>query len=278
MSDALVAAALLSALLHAGWNAAVKASGKPAQAMTAQMLVSGVLALPGLWFSGWPAAPAWPWLAAATLLNVAAVLALLRAYELGDFGMVYPMARASSVLVVVPLAAATAAEWPRPLGLLGIVLVSAGVALLALARPGHAAMSRRALAWTLAAGALIACYVVCDAQGARAANSALAYGFALMVTNAAAMAWVRRRDGPPLRALAETGALALPLALASVLSYLLILWVWMHAPIAMGAALRDTSAVFAMLIAAVVLKERIRLHGALAIALAFAGALLLRLG
>lgn len=278
MSDWLVAAALLSALLHAAWNAAVKASPRPAQAMTAQMLVSGVLALPGLWFSGWPAAPAWPWLAAATLLNVAAVLALLRAYELGDFGMVYPMARASSVLVVVPLAAAAAAEWPRPLGLLGVVFVSAGVALLALARPAHASMSRRALAWTLAAGALIAGYVVCDAQGARAAGSAASYGFALMVTNALGIGFVRRRDGSPRHALVQTGVLALPLALASVLSYLLILWVWMHAPIAMGAALRDTSAVFAMLIAAVVLKERIRPQGVLAIALALAGALLLRLG
>lgn len=278
MSDTLVAAALLSALLHAAWNAAVKANPNPAHAMTAQMLVSGVLAIPGLWYSGWPAAAAWPWLAAATLLNVAAVLALLRAYELGEFGMVYPMARASSVLVVVPLAAVLAGEWPRPFGLLGILLVSAGVALLALARPGNAAMSRRALAWTLAAGAIIACYVVCDAQGARAAGSAYAYGFALMVTNALAIGWVRRRQGPVLRSLTETGLLALPLALASVASYLLILWVWMHGPIAVGAALRDTSAVFAMLIAAVLMKERIHPRGVVAIALAFAGTLLLRLG
>ena len=34
-----VAAALLSALLHAGWHAAVKASARPTEAMAAQMLV-----------------------------------------------------------------------------------------------------------------------------------------------------------------------------------------------------------------------------------------------
>ena len=50
-----VAAALLSAVLHAGWNAAVKASRDPARAMTAQMLLSAVLVLPGLLWSG-PAA------------------------------------------------------------------------------------------------------------------------------------------------------------------------------------------------------------------------------
>ena len=55
-----VVAALVSALLHAGWNAAVKASRNPAQAMTAQMLVSALLVLPGLWWTGLPDAAAWP--------------------------------------------------------------------------------------------------------------------------------------------------------------------------------------------------------------------------
>ena len=36
MDATYVAAALLSAILHAGWNAAVKASRDPARAMTAQ--------------------------------------------------------------------------------------------------------------------------------------------------------------------------------------------------------------------------------------------------
>jgi drug/metabolite transporter (DMT)-like permease len=278
MSDWLVAAALLSALLHAGWNAAVKANARPTEAMTAQMLASGLLVLPGLWWTGWPQAPAWPWLAASTLLNVAAVAALLRAYELGGFGVVYPMARASSVLLVVPLAVAFAGEWPRPWGLAGVVLVSSGVALLALARPGATAISKPALGWTLAAGVAIAGYVVCDAQGARRAGSPLPYGFALMVGNALGISILRWRQGSPLNALAAQWKLGLSVAVASVTSYLLILWVWMHAPIAIGAALRDTSAVFATLIAAVVLKERITARGLLAVALAFGGALLLRLG
>lgn len=46
MNTWLVGAALTSALLHAAWNASVKASPRPAEAMTAQMLGSAVLALP----------------------------------------------------------------------------------------------------------------------------------------------------------------------------------------------------------------------------------------
>ncbi len=42
-----VAAALLSAVLHAGWNAAVKAQPKPAEAMTAQMVLSALLVMLG---------------------------------------------------------------------------------------------------------------------------------------------------------------------------------------------------------------------------------------
>jgi hypothetical protein len=45
------------------------------------------------------------------------------------------------------------------------------------------------------------------------------------------------------------------MAAVAVISYLLILWVWSVAPIAPAAALRDTSAAFAILIAILWLKE-----------------------
>jgi drug/metabolite transporter (DMT)-like permease len=62
---------------------------------------------------------------------------------------------------------------------------------------------------------------------------------------------------------------------AALLSYILILWVWTQAPIAIGAALRDTSVVFAALIAAW-LGEGLSPRRAGAIALATAGACLIR--
>src|SRR5712691_5006976 len=88
-----VAAALLSAVLHAGWNAAVKASARPTEAMAGQMLTSAVLVLPGLVWTGLPDQASWPWIVASTLMNVVTVSALLRAYELGGFGVVYPVVR-----------------------------------------------------------------------------------------------------------------------------------------------------------------------------------------
>uniref|UniRef100_UPI0013D67A42 EamA family transporter n=1 Tax=Klebsiella pneumoniae TaxID=573 RepID=UPI0013D67A42 len=50
-------------------------------------------------------------------------------------------------------------------------------------------------------------------------------------------------------------SVGVPTALAAMASYLLILWVWSDAPIAPASALRDTSAIFAILIAVLWLKE-----------------------
>lgn len=72
MEPAHVAGALASAALHAGWNAAVKASPAPRDMMAAQMAASAAIVLPGLLWTGLPAPAAWPWIAGSTALNLAA--------------------------------------------------------------------------------------------------------------------------------------------------------------------------------------------------------------
>ena len=273
-----VAAALLSALLHAGWNAAVKNSHNPTQTMTAQMLLSAIIVLPGFLWVGLPDPKAWIWIAASTLVNVVTVSALLRAYELGGFGIVYPVARAVAVLLVVPLAAGFAGERIGTLALAGIVIIAVALGVLAYDATRDHAASLRALAWTLAAGLGTAAYVLCDAQGVRAAGSPLAYGFAVSITNAMAMCWRQRHSGPPWRQVAGQWKVAVPAALASTVSYLLILWVWSHASIAPTAALRDTSAIFAVLIAISWLKESFTRTRIAAVLLAASAVPLLRLG
>lgn len=273
-----VLAALLSAALHAGWNAAVKASARPPLAMTAQMGVSALLALPLLAWTGLPAAAAWPWLALSCTLSMGAVATLLRAYEHGGFGMVYPMARASSVLLVLPLAAVVAGEWPRPLGLLGVALVSAAVLMLALGQGTSRPLSRAALGWILASAAFTAGYVVSDAQGVRRSGSPLAYGCVLAVGNALLWTAWQRRAGLRLAELLPRWPRSLLLASMALLSYWLILWVWSRAPIALASALRDTSAIFATLIAVFVLREPLDRRVLAAVALATAGTVAIRLG
>lgn len=275
-----VAAALLSAVLHAGWNAAVKAGARPAELMTAQMAASAAIVLPGLLWTGLPAAASWIWIAGSTLFNLATVTALLRAYEVSGFGIAYPVVRALSVLLVVPLAALLSGETLSAYGMAGVGLVAASLLLLAAGQAGRTSLPRRALGWIVLAGVTTAGYVICDAQGVRHAGSPWAYGFAVSVTNALAMLWARHSgagSGIDLgRSLVRHAPAALPIAVASVASYLLILWVWSGAAIAPAAALRDTSAVFALVIAIVWLKEPFTRLQLLAILLSAAAVPLLR--
>ena len=278
MDTIVVCAALASALLHAGWNAAVKASPWAARVMTAQMQAAAVMVLPILAWDGLPTPAAWPWMLSSTTLCLVAVAAMLRAYEHGPFGAVYPLMRASSVLLVLPVASWLAQERPALLGVAGVLLIAGAVASLALGANARQAFNRRALAWTLLAATCTAGYVVCDGQGVKRAGSPWSYGAGMSVLNAIGWTWWQSRRGQAWPTDKAVWAWGLPVAAASVLSYLLILWAWTRAPIAPAAALRDTSAVFAALLSVWVLKEPLSRRVLVAVLLAAAGAVLIRLG
>ncbi len=273
-----VAAALFSALLHAGWNAAVKAHPRTAETMTAQMVLAGIIIIPGYYWTGLPAAAAWPWILTSTVLNVIAITAMLRAYEIGGFGMVYPIMRAVSLLCVVPLSAVVAGDTLSPLGIAGVAMIAGALAILSIGSGRDTGFPRAALLWTMLSGATLALYVLSDARGVRASGSALSYGFTASIANGLVMGWRQRHLGSPIQHIASTWKVSLPAAVASSVSYLLILWVWSVAPIAPSAALRDTSAVFAILIAVFFLGERFTLTRLAAVIMAAAAIPLLRLG
>lgn len=276
MDGAVVGAALVSAFLHAAWNAGVRASADPEGAMASQVVASGLAALPFLLLFPLPGAAAWPWLAASAACNLLTMLALVAGYAHGgDFGVVYPLARAASPLLVALFARVLVGERLGPIGGAGVATISVGVALFAAGRGPH---RPAALAFALAAGLCSAGYAVCDAQGGRLSPSVAGYGMTASALNAALFAAVHllRGRGPLRVALRTHPGMATVGAAAAVLSYLLILWVWSQTRIAVGAALRDTSIVFAAVIAVVVLKEpptRTRLAG---VAVVAAGAALLR--
>lgn len=289
MDTPLLLAALLSALLHAGWNASIKASAAPAETMAAQMTAAALIGAAGLLVTGLPPPAAWPWIACSTAMNTVAVGATLRAYREGGFGTVYPITRATSVLVVAGSSAWLVGERLGPWAALGVGCVATALLLLArdtarapsagAATPTTAAtLPPTALAWTLAAGVATAGYVLSDAQAVRAAGSPWAYAFAVSVTNALAMGWRQRALGSPWTLLARHARTGVPAGIVATVSYALILWVYTRAPIAPAAALRDTSAVFAMLIAVVWLKEPMPARRLAVVALALAGVPLLRLG
>ena len=105
-----ILAALGSALLHAIWNAAVKSTGQHTALMTAQMTVAALVGLPVLFFVPMPGVQSLGWIVASTVFNVLGLKAILRAYDHGQFGLVYPMSRAIMIMLVVPFSTLLAHE------------------------------------------------------------------------------------------------------------------------------------------------------------------------
>ena len=272
-----ILAALGSALLHAIWNAAVKSTGQHTALMTAQMTVAALVGLPVLFFVPMPGVQSIGWIAASTVFNVLGLKAILRAYDHGQFGLVYPMSRAIMIMLVVPCSTLLAHEQLTMGAMAGIALIVSALTLLALsARDGHG-LSRHVLVWTGIGGVFTACTVLIDAQGIRQSGSPLGYGCVMAIVNTVNMWWQQRRLPGMADAIRRHAGVALWAGVLSMVSYLLIVWVFSTAPIAGAAALRDTSAVFAVLIAVVFLKEAISRTKLLAVALALCAIPLMRL-
>ena len=277
MDTIYILAALSSALLHATWNAGVKSTGQHTAVMTGQMLAAGLVGLPVLFFVDLPRWESLVWIAASALFNVMGIKAILRAYDHGEFGLVYPMSRAIMIMLVVPLSTLLAHERLSTGAMLGIALIIAALALLAMSARHGQNLSRQVLIWTGVGGVLSACSVLIDANGIRQSGSPFAYGCLTAIFNAANMAWQQRRLPGLVSTIRRHAHVTLWTGVLSMVSYLLIVWVFSKAPIAGAAALRDTSSVFAVLIAMVFMKEAINRTKLLAVALALAAIPLMRL-
>ncbi|WPB59016.1 EamA family transporter [Xylophilus sp. GOD-11R] len=262
----LLLAILFAALLHASWNALIK-SGGDKSLDTALIHSLGVLfAIPAaLWF-GLPRAEAWPFIAASSVIHVAYYIALAGAYKHGDLGLTYPIMRGSAPMLVALVGAGLVGDRLSAQAWTGIVVLSAGVLVVGLARvSADAAASQqrgKALGFALANACIIAAYTLVDGMGVRASGDALSYAAAIFLFDglpyAALVLW---RAGPQqrpqaLRYMARRVPVALGGTAASLGSYSIALWAMTHAPVAMVAALRETSVIFAALIGTVLLGER----------------------
>jgi drug/metabolite transporter (DMT)-like permease len=259
--------ALAAAILHASWNLLL-ASTRDVQAATAVVLGASFVVYAPLAVLTWDVeAEVWPYAIGSAAFELAYVALLAYAYETAELSLVYPIARGvAPVIVLAAGAAVTLVEG------LGVVLVATGVLLVrGLGRP-----DRRGLLLGLAIAACIAGYTSLDDRGIEHADP---FGYLLLVLGAPSLlylGWIWRSRGTrPLRA--ELGRATVAAAIASVAAYALVLLALDRADAAPVAAVRETSVVIAVALAAVFLRERVgsaRLAGA---AVVVAGVALLSL-
>jgi drug/metabolite transporter (DMT)-like permease len=244
--------------MHAGWNAVVKVGLDRFSSILLLAVSSALIGLVLMPFFPFPARESGPWIVASALIHTGYKLSLVRAYEHGDLSQVYPLARGTAPLVVAVAGAAFLGETATPLKLLAIVAIALGVCLMALKGGAVRAMPAKAFGYALATAAFTASYTLVDGIGARLSGSASGYIFAMTVLDGAvncAYAAATRGAGVFPR-LVPAWRSGLVLGALSLASYWIAVWAFTKAPIALVAALRETSVLFAVLIAMIFLKER----------------------
>ena len=303
MDSLVFAAVLLAAAAHAAWNAAIKRGLDPLVTTVLIAVGAGVVALPVMALAGLPAAAARPWVIASVIVHLGYFAGLIEAYRADDMSQVYPIARGSAPLLTALVSTVWLGERLGLLAWIGLLCLVAGVMLLSLRGGGDLArqvprtrsshhiaagtvanfgigtLDRRAVGFALFTALTVCAYSVIDGVGVRAAGDTLAYTAAVFLGNAVIMAaYGFARRGPRLLA-GVSGSRLKGLAGGALQfgSYGVALWAMTVAPIAVVAALRETSVLFGALIAVFVLREPLRATRVLAAVLIVAGLVMIKL-
>lgn len=274
MSLVVFLAVLLAAAVHAGWNGLVKAAADKATATRFVAFGAGVVGALALPFLTPPASAALPWLAVSAVLQIGYYVLLAAAYRAVDLTVAYPLMRGLAPMLVAIAGVGLFGEALGLGGWIGVAAISAGVAGLVFA--GRA--RRAGLLFAVANAAVIAAYTVVDAHAARLSGSPVAYAAWEAIATAVPLAlWgLKRGDVAPGRIDLRSLAVGLVGGAATTTSYAIALWAMTQAPVAVVAALRETSIVFALALGRGVFGETIGRARLTAAAVVVAGVVVLK--
>ena len=271
-------AVLFAALMHASWNAVIRGGGDRFQGMLLLTLTQGVMGLAMTLFTPMPSGIVWVWLLGSGALHTAYKLFLAAAYQHGDLSRVYPIARGSAPMMVVIIGFFLLPDSVQTKEYLGIALIGIGVMMMAngVFKDGE---TRSLIPLALGSAACTAGYSLVDGMGARVAGHATMFTAWLFVFDAMFFAIFTGVTRGRLVFVASrkawgVGAMAGALSLAT---YWIAVWAMTVAPIALVAAVRETSVLFAVIIGVVVLKEKISVGKIIAALVIVAGIVVIRL-
>jgi drug/metabolite transporter (DMT)-like permease len=271
-------AVLAAAFLHAAWNALLKRGPSKQGTMFVLSVTEVAVGLPIALSRAMPAPEVWPWVLASGATHLAYKLFLLYAYDHGDLSRVYPIARGAAPMMELIAGAVLLSDSVTAAEYAGIAVIGAGILAMAAGAFRHGE-SRRLVPLALGSAVATALYTLIDGTGARVSGDPAAY-----------VAWVFVADGTIFSAftLLRTGRGAVPreavewargaaASVASYVSYAIAVWAMTVAPIALVAALRETSILFAVLIGWLAFGERMTRGKAVAAALIVGGVAMTRL-
>lgn len=258
LSAAVMLIVLFAALLHASWNALVKAS--PDKFLDIVLVTSGAAALSAavLPFLPLPWLASLPYIAASAVIHVAYFALIGASYRRGDMSHAYPLMRGAAPLLVAlasgPLIGErlSLGEWG------GIFLICGGILGLLLVERRNIGLAASTTRFALINAVVIAAYTLVDGTGVRLSGNPVSYTmWIFLLTAAPLLIWtLLRRQADIASHLYRRWHFGLIGGACTLGAYILVLWAMTQAPVAMVAALRETAIVFGTAISAFVLKER----------------------
>jgi drug/metabolite transporter (DMT)-like permease len=278
MTQFVLAVILAAAALDALQHSLIKATGDAVSMALIVAMMGGLVALPVLAATGLPDPAAYPWLIASVAFGSLYWIVLGWAYQTHALAVVFPLSRGTAVLTTTLGAILFLDEALSPGQWLTVLTVVAGLVMIA-THTAQGRMPLSALAPSLAVALVTSGFMLVDASGVRVSQSPAAYAAVLYLGNASgigvyALLFQRRRlatFGPPMV------IPALWVAGMSLATYILILYAMTRAPVALVAALAETSIVFAAAIGVIWLREPARLGHLAGIAMVASGVVVLRL-
>jgi drug/metabolite transporter (DMT)-like permease len=267
-------AELGAAMLHAIWNALVRASADKQLDAIANSAGSGLISVTiAVWLPA-PAAESLPWIVASVAVHILYYRFLAGAYRWGELSYTYPVMRGGGPMIVALAGTVVFAEALAASHWAGIALVCGGI--LALAQGAH---DPRATAFAVANAVVIATYTLIDATGARASAAPISYALWLCAGNGMVnVAIGLGQRGAELPAyLRRRWKRALLGGACSMGAYGIALWAMTRAPVALVAVLRETSVIFALVLGALFLGEKMTRRRLVATGAVLGGLVVLRL-
>jgi drug/metabolite transporter (DMT)-like permease len=270
---------LIAAVLHATWNTLVKFSAERVLVIASMDAVALVCALLLMPFVEIPPAQIWPWMLASAGFELLYRYLLIKAYRVGDLGLVYPLMRGLSPVVVLGLTLLFAAEPLTHRQVIGILLIPCGMAALLWQGGGGDRLPWKLLPVVGLIGLSIGCYTWLDGQALARWGHTLDYlGWLTLIS-----AWpfplfavVRQRSA--FRHFWQSQwRLGVAVGLCVLASYALVLWAMALGSVAEAAALREVSVILVVLFGMRYLREPFGGSRLLACALVLAGMLVMKL-
>jgi uncharacterized membrane protein len=169
---------LVSAFLHASWNALLRVEPDKDRGLVAAVVATSVFSVIVAsirWGAGEPPFATWSSVSAAVLggmFEAAYFAALARALEVGRLGVVYTVSRGGAVLLVWPLSIALFGEAATVTSSTGSAIVLVGLVIASMSRAGAATRGhRQGVAWAVASAISIAGYHLAYKAGLQSGGS-----------------------------------------------------------------------------------------------------------